>query len=117
MLFTRPLRRSWLSCQLVLTEQEKHRAVANTRFIKLIEKFTNEIKDREFPVFFDSPLARWVEACLTWIFQEYSFLLPPTDIEVSPSEFARRIRKYSSNPRCDYAASVLEALAELEPQE
>lgn len=122
MLFVRPLRKSWLYANLVLDDREKHQAVFNSRFVKLVEQLTLEVKGRDFPVFFDSPLARWVEACLSWVLQDFSFLLYPTDISISPLEFAQRIRSWGDkNPspfsKCDYAASVLEALAELSPQE
>jgi hypothetical protein len=79
---------------------------------------TLTIRDKEFDVWFESPPSKWISVCMNWIFEEFSFLLSPLDLEISPIDFASRIRKWGAvNERAIYAASVLEALAELSPQE
>ncbi len=118
MIFVRPLRKSWLFWRLEPVTEANKLYLHRTEFLRLVEMLTLTIRDREFNVWFESPPSKWVSTCLTWIFEEFSFLLSPKDLEISPSDFASRIRKWGTvNERAIYAASVLEALAKLEPQE
>ena len=118
MVFTRPLRKSWLHWRLDSFASMDEIPLKRTEFLRLVEALTLTIRDREFGVWFESPTSKWVLVCLDWIFEEFSFLLSPRDLEISPIDFASRIRKWGAvNERAIYAASVLEALVKLDPQE
>lgn len=95
-----------------------HLRVKGTEFLRLVERLTYEIRDRDFDVYFDSSTSKWISTCMVWIIEEFSFLLEDRIDRIPVEEFASRIREWGAvNERAIYAASVLEALAELEPQE